>query len=193
MMVSQNIFFSKEECDELVTLCENVGYNQTCKINAVNPWDILRIHDTKLKEKVLKRYKEVFLNTTLFPFDLNKITTDEVYLSLTRYYDGRFLEMHRDISVELTTVIVLTNEYSDGRFVLSEDELYIENKSPDESLLYTINQGYGLTFNGGDIYHGVMPVTTGIRKSLNVWINSSSFKIQVGNTDVLVKTNKTFV
>lgn len=192
-MVSQNIFFSKEECDELVTLCENVGYNQTCKINAVNPWDILRIHDTKLKEKVLKRYKEVFLNTTLFPFDLNKITTDEVYLSLTRYYDGRFLEMHRDISVELTTVIVLTNEYSDGRFVLSEDELYIENKSPDESLLYTINQGYGLTFNGGDIYHGVMPVTTGIRKSLNVWINSSSFKIQVGNTDVLVKTNKTFV
>jgi hypothetical protein len=154
---------------------------------------MLRIYDIPIKERVLSRYKEVFSNDTTIAFDLNSITTDEIFLSLTRYYDGRFLEIHRDTSSELTSVIVLSDDFEDGRFVLSEDKIKIENNTLDSDLLYTINQGSGLTFNGHTIWHGVMPVYKGIRKSLNIWIESESFKIQSGDNEFVVKNQKTFL
>lgn len=193
MSVKSNFFFSKEECEEIVVFCEKVGVRTIQKVDAYNKWDNFRIHNDEFKEKILKRYREVFLNDTSIPFDLNSITIDEINLSLTRYYDGRFLEMHRDTSSDLTTVIVLTDNFEDGRFVLSEEKVKIENNSIDEKLLYTIQQGNGLTFNGGKIWHGVMPVHTGFRKSLNVWIVPSSFKIQSGDNEFFVKTKKTFL
>lgn len=193
MLLERNTFFSKEECSEIILLSEKFGIKPLHKIDAYNKWDNLKIHNEEFKSRILKRYKEVFLNNTFFPFDLNTITTDEIYLSLTRYYDGRFLEMHRDTSSDLTTVIVLTDEFNDGRFVLSENKIKIQNNTVDESLLYEIPQGTGLTFNGGTIWHGVMPVNTGIRKSLNVWINPNSYKMHVSDTDVVAKTKKTFL
>lgn len=193
MLVKNNFFFSKEECEEIVLLCEKTGIKPIHKIDAYHEWDMLRIHDITIKEKILKRYKEVFSNDTTLSFDLNSITTDNIYLSLTRYYDGRFLEMHRDTSSELTSVIVLSNEFEDGRFVLSEDKTQIENNTLDTNLLYTITQGSGLTFNGHTIWHGVMPVYTGIRKSLNVWVEPKSFKIQSGENEFEVKTQKSFL
>jgi hypothetical protein len=170
-----------------------VGITPIHKIDAYNKWDMLRIHNDEFKEKILKKYKEVFVDNTIFPFDLNKVTTNEIYLSLTRYYDGRFLEMHRDTSSDLTTVIVLTDEFDDGRFVLSKEKISIENKTFDNENLHTIKQGCGLTFNGGTIWHGVMPVYKGIRKSLNIWIDPGSFKIQTGKGDFFVKTKKSFL
>ena len=125
MLVKNNFFFSKEECEEIVLLCEKAGIKPIHKIDAYHEWDMLRIHDITIKEKILKRYKEVFSNDTTLSFDLNSITTNNIYLSLTRYYDGRFLEMHRDTSSELTSVIVLSNEFEDGRFVLSNDKIQI--------------------------------------------------------------------
>ena len=193
MLVKSNFFFSKEECEEIVLLCEKVGITPIHKIDAYNKWDMLRIHDITLKEKVLKRYKEVFSNDTTLSFDLNTITINQIYLSLTRYYDNRFLEMHRDTSSELTSVIVLTDEFDDGRFVLSENKISIENKTFDNTNLYSITQGNGLTFNGHTIWHGVMPVHIGIRKSLNIWIEPESFKIQSGDKEFVVKTQKSFL
>ena len=193
MLVKNNFFFSKEECEEIVLLCEKVGREPIHKIDAYNKWDMLRIYDIPIKERVLSRYKEVFSNDTTIAFDLNSITTDEIFLSLTRYYDGRFLEIHRDTSSELTSVIVLSDDFEDGRFVLSEDKIKIENNTLDSDLLYTINQGSGLTFNGHTIWHGVMPVYKGIRKSLNIWIESESFKIQSGENEFTVKTQKSFL
>jgi RHS repeat-associated protein len=146
MLVKRNFFFSKEECEEIIVLCEKVGVKTIHKIDAYNKWDILRIHNDFLKEKILKKYKEVFLNDTQFIYDLNKITIDEIYVSLTRYYDGRFLEMHRDTSSDLTSVIVLTDNFTDGRFVLSDEKISIETKTFSDSNLYSINQGNGLTF-----------------------------------------------
>ena len=140
-----------------------------------------------------QKYKEVFSNDTTIPFDLNSITINQIYLSLTRYYDGRFLEMHRDTSTQLTSVIVLTNDFEDGRFVLSEDKVKIENSIVDDKSLYTINQGNGLTFNGHTIWHGVMPVNKGIRKSLNIWVEPNNFKIQSGDKEFIVKTQKSFL
>ena len=193
MVVKNNFFFSKEECEEIVLICEKVGREPIHKIDVYNKWDMLRIHDDILKQKILQRYKEVFSNDETLSFDLNSITTNQIYLSLTRYYDGRFLEMHRDTSSELTSVIVLTNDFEDGRFVLSDTKISIEDKTFNDSNLYTINQGSGLTFNGHTIWHGVMPVYNGIRKSLNIWLEPESFKIQSGDNQFVVKTQKSFL
>lgn len=193
MLVKNNFFFSKKECEEIVLLSEKVGIKPIHKIDVYNKWDMLRIYDISLKEKILTHYKEVFSNDTTLLFDLNSITTDQIFLSLTRYYDGRFLEMHRDTSSELTSVIVLTDEFEDGRFVLSEDKISIEDKTYSDTNLHTINQGSALTFNGHTIWHGVMPVYKGIRKSLNIWIESESFKIQTNNGDFAIKTQKSFL
>ena len=193
MVVKSNFFFSKEECEEIVKLCEKAGITPIHKVDAYNKWDMLRIYDVTIKERILKRYKEVFSNDTTLAFDLNDIGLNEIFLSLTRYYDGRFLEVHRDTSSELTSVIVLTDDFEDGRFVLSEDKVKIENNTLDENSLYTINQGNGLTFNGHTIWHGVMPVHKGIRKSLNIWIEPNSFKIQSGENQFVVKTQKSFL
>ena len=193
MLVKNNFFFSKEECEEIVILCEKAGITPIHKVDAYNKWDMLRIYDIPIKEKILKRYKEVFSNDTTLAFDLNDIGLNEIFLSLTRYYDGRFLEVHRDTSSELTSVIVLTDDFEDGRFVLSEDKIKIENNTIDSDFLYTINQGSGLTFNGHTIWHGVMPVYKGIRKSLNIWIESESFKIQSGDNEFVVKKQKSFL
>ena len=193
MLVKNNFFFSKEECEEIVLISERVGVAPIHKIDAYNKWDMLRIYDIPLKEKILKRYKEVFSNDTTLSFDLNSIGLNQIFLSLTRYYDGRFLEMHRDTSSELTSVIVLTDNFEDGRFVLSNDKISIENKSFNDTNLHTINQGNGLTFNGHTIWHGVMPVNIGVRKSLNIWIEPESFKIQSGDKEYEVKTQKSFL
>ena len=193
MLVKSNFFFSKEECEEIAVFCEKNGFKTIHKIDAYNKWDNLRVYNDEFKDKILTRYKEVFSSDTSFPFDLNSVTINEVYLSLTRYYDGRFLEMHRDTSSELTSVIVLTENFEDGRFVLSENKISIEQKTYNEKNLHTINQGSALTFNGHEIWHGVMPVHKGIRKSLNIWVEPNSFKIQTGEIELPVKTQKTFL
>lgn len=193
MLVKSNFFFSKEECEEIALFCEKFGLQTLHKVDAYNKWDNLRVYDDNFKERILKRYKEVFANDTAVPFDLNTLTINQIYLSLTRYYDGRFLEMHRDTSAQLTSVIVLTNDFTDGRFVLSNDKIKIENNTIDTNSLHTINQGTGLTFNGHEIWHGVMPVHMGIRKSLNIWVEPNDFKIQSGENEFVVKTQKSFL
>lgn len=193
MLVKNNFFFSKEECEEIVVICEKVGITPPNKIDAYNKWDMLRIYDIPLKERILQRYKEVFSIDATLSFDLNSIGINQIFLSLTRYYDGRFLEMHRDTSSELTSVVVLTDNFEDGRFVLSENKISIEDKTFNDTNLQTIQQGNGLTFNGHTIWHGVMPVHTGIRKSLNIWIEPNSFKIQSGDNEFEVKTQKSFL
>jgi hypothetical protein len=41
MLVKRNFFFSKEECEEIIVLCEKVGVKTIHKIDAYNKWDIL--------------------------------------------------------------------------------------------------------------------------------------------------------
>ena len=186
-------FFSNEECDEIAILCEKIGIKFNHNVSVYNKWDSRKIHNDKFKTKMLQRYKEVYSNDTTLPFDLNSLTIDNIYLSITRYYDGRFLEMHKDTSSDLTTVIGLTDDFEDGRFVLSENKTLIQNGTINKSLIHTIKKGNGLRFNGGEVYHGVLPVNKGIRKSLNIWIKPDIFKMNVNDKDFDVKTKKTFL
>ena len=193
MLGSIQTFFTKEECDEIALFCEKIGITFNHGVAVLNPWDNRKIHNDQFKEKILNRYKEVFGNNNTIPFNVNSLTIDNIYLTLTRYFDGRFLEMHKDTSSDLTTVIVLTDDFYDGRFVLSQNNMKIENNIVDETLLNNINKGEGITFYGGEIYHGVMPVKNGIRKSLNIWVNPNQFKMDVGDRTLNAKTKKTFL
>ena len=193
MNSSLHTFFSNEECDEIAILCEKIGIKFNHNVSVYNKWDSRKIHNDTFKTKMLQRYKEVYSNDTTLPFDLNSLTIDNIYLSITRYYDGRFLEMHKDTSSDLTTVIVLTDDFEDGRFVLSENKTLIQNGTINKSLIHTIKKGNGLRFNGGEVYHGVLPVNKGIRKSLNIWIKPDIFKMNVNDKDFDVKTKKTFL
>jgi hypothetical protein len=188
-----NTFFTNKECDEIAILCEKIGIKFNHHATVYNKWDNRKIYDDNFKVRILNRYKEVYSKDTSLPFNLNSLTIENIHISLTRYYEGRFLEMHRDTSSDLTTVIVLTDEFEDGRFVLSKDKVQIEKNIIDESLIHTINKGNGLRFNGGEIYHGVLPVIKGIRKSLNIWIKPDTFKINVNDIDLDVKIKKTFI
>ncbi len=193
MLGNIDSFFSNEECDDIVNFCEKEGIVINHNASVKNLWDNRKIYDNEFKERILKRYKEVFATKNNLPFDVNLITIDKMHLSLTRYYDGRFLEMHRDTSSDLTTVIVLTDNFSDGRFVLAESKAEIENNKLDNSFIFNIDKGDGITFDGHNIYHGVMPVSIGFRKSLNIWVKSDDFKILIDNKEISIKSKKTFL
>lgn len=193
MLKPIHTFFTKEECDDIIDICEKIGFSAQHNVSVKNAWDNRKIHNDEFKERILKRYKEVFANDKNIPFDVNLLTPDRIYITLSRYFDGRFLEMHRDTISDITTVIVLTDEFEDGRFVLSDSNLKIEYDNIDNSLLTHINKGDGISFNGEKIWHGVMPVTKGIRKSLNIWVKMEKFKIQVGDSNFEIKNKKTFL
>jgi hypothetical protein len=82
MLVKSNFFFSKEECEEIALFCEKNGLQTLHKVDAYNKWDNLRVYDDNFKERILKRYKEVFANDDTISFDLNSLTTNQIYLSL---------------------------------------------------------------------------------------------------------------
>ena len=186
-------FFTKEECDDIANICEQIGFSAQTTVSVKNKWDNRRIHNDEFKQRILSRYKEVFANHKNLPFDINELTLDTIYITLSRYFDGRFLEMHRDTISDLTTVIVLTDDFADGRFLLSDTNIKIEYDNIDESLLTQINKGDGISFDGHRVWHGVMPVTKGIRKSLNIWIKMEKFKLQIGDKDIEIKNKKSFL
>ena len=69
-------------------------------------------------------------------------------------------------------MISLTDGYDDGRFVLSNTQCKLD----DATTKIHLGLGEGVTFEGNKIYHGVMPVKTGIRCALNIWMNNTDFE-----------------
>ena len=70
-------------------------------------------------------------------FDLNEFDIKDVNVSLTKYYDGRWLDLHLDSTSQFTTVIVLSDEFDDGRFSLSNSYTDINNTEK-----YHLKRGY---------------------------------------------------
>lgn len=170
MNFSINNFFDETECDEIINFCENNGTQFS--YNPSETWDCKRIYNDNFKEKIVNKLKSKY-NSNEFKlwFDLNDFNIRDSNISLTKYYDGRWLDLHLDTTSQLTTVIVLSKDFSDGRFVLSKRHNKIE-----EGDKYKLNIGESITFDGSITYHGVMPVTTGIRCALNIWFTNTDFK-----------------
>jgi predicted 2-oxoglutarate/Fe(II)-dependent dioxygenase YbiX len=160
-MYDKNVYFDEKECKHIIDFCTTNGEFFNYDSNEV--WDCRRVYDKNFKEYVLDKILKV---QKFESFNIRNIN-----VSMTRYYDGRRLDLHLDKTSNYTTVISLTNDYDDGRFVLSDT--FCELNDADTKI--NLNIGEGITFEGNSIYHGVMTVHTGIRCALNIWMNDTDF------------------
>lgn len=163
-------YFNKEECDYIIEFCTNNGQQFSYNPNEV--WDCKRVYDEKFKSFILNR----ILETQTF----DEFNVKNINVSMTRYYDNRRLDLHLDKTSNYTIVISLTDEYEDGRFVLSN----IQQELDKGDIKLELKCGEGVTFEGNKIYHGVMPVSSGLRCALNIWMNDGDFvyyKIDTNN------------
>ncbi len=165
-----NNLFDKKECQSIIEFAENNGIQFSYNPNEV--WDCKRIYDDEFKSNIIQKIKEKYNNNEFkLWFNLNEFNIKDVNISLTKYYDNRWLDLHLDTTSQFTTVIVLSNGFSDGRFVLSDKMDDIKNGNK-----YILNIGESISFDGSKTYHGVMPVYSGVRYALNIWMTNTDFK-----------------
>lgn len=169
---SKNKFFSKEECDTIISVFMETGYNYAYSEEELNSWDCRKVNNKEFTNSIIDKIYNLYNENNIeFWFDYNTINVDNVNVTMTRYYSNRWLDLHLDRDSSYTTVISLTDGYSDGRFVLSETESKLSKPNPN-AIKLDLKLGEGVTFEGNRIYHGVMPVTTGIRCALNLWMHT---------------------
>ena len=112
-----------------------------------------------LKNKTL--YSEILAKFS--PLVDYEFTTN--WINVTEYSNDRGLWSHTDERSSLTIVSEISDNYIGGRFIINKDT-YIK-----------LNKGDVVMFNGSKIYHGVEPVSKGIRLSLNLWTQEISSKL----------------
>ena len=117
MKFSINKFFDKKECDRIIEFAELNGTPFSYNDNEV--WDCRRIYDEPFKKYILEKILEV---KKFESFNVRNIN-----VSLTKYYDSRRLDLHLDSTSNYTTVICLSEDFEDGRFVLSEKHQPLNN------------------------------------------------------------------
>jgi hypothetical protein len=160
-MYNTNVYFDEKECNHIIDFCTNNG--EVFNYNPNEVWDCRRVYDESFKKYILEKILEIE------KFELFNVRN--INVSLTKYYDSRRLDLHLDNTSNYTTVICLSDNFEDGRFVLSEKQCSLN----DADIKIKLSLGEGITFEGNKIYHGVMPVYTGLRCALNIWMNDSDF------------------
>jgi Rps23 Pro-64 3,4-dihydroxylase Tpa1-like proline 4-hydroxylase len=182
-----NNFCDRETAKDIIDFCLKFG--ESFSYNPTERWDCRRIYDDNFKTKIIdlltKNYKSG--NFKLW-FDYNDFNLKNFNISLTAYYDGRYLNLHKDTNSELTAVIVLSDEFEGGEFALCEDKnppIYFETLEGVST--FNLKLGDVISFNGSTTYHGVLRVTRGIRYALNIWMTESDFNYPK------IKNNKTLL
>lgn len=165
-----NNFFEPEECKSIIDFANENGI--PFSYNPKELWDCKRIYDNEFNNQIIQRLKTKYKNKEFnLWFDLDDFDIKNSNISLTKYYDGRWLDLHLDTTSQFTTVIVLSEDFEDGRFALSKTRDQIDN-----SQKYHLKIGQSISFDGSKIYHGVMPVSIGERYALNIWMTNTDFK-----------------
>lgn len=174
MKYSINNFFSPKECLGFLYFMDERGERFSYKKDEKISWDCKRIYDEDFKSSILEKIDSLYASHLInFWFNYKEFNLTNINVSLTKYYDGRYLDLHLDKTSSFTTVIPITNDYSDGRFVLSEKYTKIDD---GKNTFLDLKIGQGVTFIGDKTYHGVMPVTRGIRCAMNIWMNDKNFE-----------------
>ena len=172
----KNKFFTKQQCDLILSKFMENGKKFSYDNNKYDGWDCRLIDDDVFKKYIINSVTSVFSNNEYSHlFNYNLVELDFINISLTRYYDDKWLDLHLDKSSLFKTVISLTDEYYDGRFILSNNYKSISNLD-DTDIKLSLGLGEGVTFKGNTIFHGVMPVTNGIRCALNIWMKDCNIK-----------------
>ena len=180
-----NNFCDRETAKGLIDFCLKFG--ETFSYNPTEQWDCRRIYDSEFKMWIIDLLTTNYKNGDFkLWFDYSTFNLKNFNISLTSYYDGRYLNLHKDKSSELTTVIVLSDNFNGVQFALSEGKNpSIDFKNLDDIEVFTLNLGDTISFNGNKTFHGVLPVTNGIRYALNIWMTETDFdypKLKVNTT-----------
>jgi len=182
-----NNFCNKEEANSIIEFC--LKYGEPFSYNPNEVWDCRRIYDEEFRVKIINKLTNYYKNGNFsLWFDYNKLNIKNFNISLTSYYNSRYLNLHKDISSELTTVIVLSDGFSGGEFALSNEilpSIHFENLIGIET--FHLKLGDSISFNGSNTYHGVLPVTNGTRYALNIWMTETDFNYPK------IKNNKTLL
>lgn len=174
MVHSINSFFTPEECSNFLEFMDKNGERFSYKKDEKISWDCKRVYDKDFKSHILQKINSLYDSRKIdFWFNYREFNLTNINVSLTKYYDGRYLDLHRDSTSSFTTVIPITEDYSDGRFVISEKYTTMED---EKNTFLNLKMGQGVTFIGDKTYHGVMPVTKGIRCAMNIWMNDKNFE-----------------
>ena len=170
MNYSINNFFEKEECKSIIEFAENNGI--PFSYNPTELWDCKRIYDEAFKLKIKNKFLKLYNNGDFkLWFNLNEFKINDINVSLTKYYENRWLDLHLDSTSQFTTVIVLSDDFNGGDFALSEKYINI-----NECKKYKLNIGESISFDGSKTFHGVVSVSNGIRYALNIWMTDTKFK-----------------
>ena len=97
------------------------------------------------------------LLTDFFKEEFNIIQNSIVSIHVNEYEEGDECLPHRDSNSE-DTILILLNSCDKG------GDLLLENKS-----IGLNEEGYYVSYNGGNVTHGVTKVEKGFRKTLVVW------------------------
>lgn len=178
-------FCNREEAKEIINFC--IEFGEPFSYNPTEQWDCRRVYDSEFKKKIIDLLSINYKNGDFkLWFDYSTFNLKNFNISLTSYYDGRYLNLHKDKSSELTTVIVLSDNFDGGQFVLTKNEnppFHFETL--DGLTLFDLKLGDSISFNGSETHHGVLPVTKGNRYALNIWMTETDFdypKIKVNKT-----------
>ena len=170
-----NNVFTQTECLDIIDFC--IQHGEPFSYNPNEVWDCRRIHDEEFKKKIITSLTNNY-KTEKFKlwFSYDNFSLKNSNITLTSYYDGRYLNLHKDKSSELTTVIVLSDGFEGGDFALSDNQTpSIDFETLNGISTYNLKLGDSISFNGSTTYHGVLPVTNGIRYALNVWMTESNY------------------
>lgn len=180
-----NNFCDKEEAKNIVDFCLEFG--EPFSYKPTESWDCRRMYHSEFKKKIIELLTSNYKNGDFkLWFDYSTFNLKNFNISLTSYYNGRYLNLHKDKSSELTTVIILSDNFNGGEFVLTEDENPPYHFETLEGLtICDLKLGDSISFNGSTTYHGVLPVTIGTRYALNIWMTETDFdypKLKINTT-----------
>ena len=180
-----NNFCDEDSAKEIIKFC--LEHGEPFSYKPTESWDCRRIYDEDFKNKIIDLLTTNYKNENFsLWFDYDTFNLKNFNISLTSYYDGRYLNLHKDKSSELTTVIVLSEGFEGGQFVLTEQNNPPFHFETLEGLtICDLKLGDCISFNGSETYHGVLPVTNGIRCALNIWMTETDFnypKIKINDT-----------
>ena len=180
-------FCDREEAKNIIDFC--LQHGEPFSYKPTETWDCRRIYDEDFKKKIITILTERYSNKEFkLWFNYGDFNLKNFNISLTSYYDGRYLNLHKDKSSELTTVIVLSDDYEGGQFALCGDKNPpIHFETLDGVSIFNLKLGDLISFNGSTTYHGVLPVTKGKRYALNVWMTETDFNYPK------LKNNKTLL
>ena len=96
------------------------------------------------------------------------VALDRMYI--TQYAEGEGCEPHTDPAHQ-TVIVQINDDFTGGVFTL-------DDKGPYHRYPIKLKKGDAVIFSNTYNYHGVKPVTSGVRQALAIWINFDKYKYE---------------